>query len=201
MHPIAEIFNYIIGSLLGVYSLLILLRFVFQLVKADYYNPISQGLVKMTAPVLNPMRRVIPGFMGLDIASLILAFIVNTLIIIVALLLSGQISISILPVILIIGAAKVVAAIFNIFIFALLVSIILSWVAPYTQHPAGVLIMQVAEFVLAPFRKIIPPMGGLDISPIFAFLAMGVISRVLAIIGSGIGLPIGSMWMFIIVGV
>ena len=90
MSELADIVNYVVSSLIGVFSLLVLLRFVFQLVKADFFNPISQGSVKITSPALKPLRRVIPGLAGLDIAALVLVIALNMLSIVITLLLAGQ---------------------------------------------------------------------------------------------------------------
>lgn len=199
MNFFADIINYVVGSLLSVFSLLVLLRFCLQWARADFYNPISQGLVKVTAPVLKPLRRIIPGFLGLDIAALLLAFISYSLAMGLQVLLSGNFNAGILPIVFIIAALKVVACLLNIASFVVLVHIILSFVAPMSGHPAAVLVNQLAEPLMAPFRKILPDMGGLDFSPILLFLLLGVFIKIFAVIAASFGIPVQQMWMFVFV--
>ena len=75
MNALNEIVGYLLQTLLSLYLIAMLLRFLLQVVRADFYNPISQFLVKITNPVVVPLRRVIPGFGGIDIASLLLALL------------------------------------------------------------------------------------------------------------------------------
>lgn len=199
MNAFAEIINYVVSSLLGAYTLIVLLRFVLQLAKASFYNPISQGIVKITAPLLNPLRRIIPGFMGLDIAALVLAILLNMTLVIISLLLAGNNPVSALSVILIYAVLQTITSLMNIFAFALIVSIILSFVAPMSNHPAAMLVFQIAEPLMAPFRKLIPPMGGIDISPLFVFIAFGVLTRIIAIIGASVGMPVSSFFLFVFI--
>lgn len=199
MNVIADIVNYVVGSLLSVFSLLVLVRFALQWARADFYNPISQGLVAITAPLLNPLRKIIPGFLGIDLAALFLAFVSYSLALMLQVLLSGNLHMGILPIMLIISALKVLACLLNIASFVVLVSIVLSFVAPMSNHPAAVLVNQVADPLMAPFRKILPDMGGLDFSPILLFLLLGVLIKIFAVIAAGFGIPVQQMWMFIFV--
>ena len=166
---------YVLQTLGSLYLLIVLLRFILQLVRADFYNPLSQFVVKATKPLLNPLRRVVPGLGGLDLASLVLAILVQLLLMVVTLLLLGYgVGGLILP--LLLWAVIGVTALFlKVFYFALIVSVILSWVAPGSYNPGAQLVNQLCEPVLAPFRKLIPNLGGLDISPIFAFIALNLI--------------------------
>ena len=157
-----------IGSL---YLLIIMLRFIMQLVRADFYNPLSQFAVRATQPLLKPMRRVIPSLFGLDMSSLVLAILVQmALMALILLLLYGTTG---NPLQLLIWSLIGVTALFlNIFFYALIISVILSWVAPGSHNPGAELINQICDPFLAPFRRILPNLGGLDISPILAFMAL-----------------------------
>ena len=163
---------YVLQTLGSLYLLIVLLRFILQLVRADFYNPLSQFAVKATKPLLNPLRRVIPGFGGLDLASLVLAILVQLLLMALILLLLGYGIGGVLPQLLIWSVIGVTALFLKVFFFALIVSVILSWVAPGSYNPAAQLINQICEPVLMPFRRLLPNLGGLDISPIFAFMAL-----------------------------
>lgn len=162
---------YVLQTIGSLYLLIILLRFVLQLVRADFYNPLSQFAVRATQPLLKPLRRIIPSLFGLDMSSLVLAIIVQLALMALTLLLmygtTGN------PVQLLIWSIIGITALFlKIFFFSLIVSVILSWVAPGSHNPGAELVNQICQPALAPFRRILPNLGGLDISPILAFMVL-----------------------------
>ncbi|MHC8384914.1 YggT family protein [Pseudomonas sp. LB3P14] len=161
---------FIIKTLGSLYLLIVLLRFILQLVRANFYNPLCQFIVKATQPLLKPLRRVIPSMFGLDMSSLVLALIVQMLLIAVILLFKGFMVDWLL---LVPWALIALFSLFlNILFYAMIISVILSWVAPGSHNPGAELVAQITEPVLAPFRRLIPNLGGLDISPIFAFIVI-----------------------------
>jgi YggT family protein len=162
---------YVLQTVGSLYLLIILLRFVLQLVRADFYNPLSQFAVKATQPLLKPLRRIIPSLFGLDMSSLVLAIIVQLVLMALTLLLAYGITGN--PVQLLIWSVIGVTALFlKIFFYALIISVILSWVAPRSHNPGAELVNQICQPALAPFRRILPSLGGLDISPILAFMVL-----------------------------
>lgn len=177
MSGLIEALVYIIQTLGSLYLLVVLLRFILQLVRADFYNPLSQFTVKATQPLLKPLRKIIPGFAGLDLASLVLALIVQLLLMAVVLLIAGVNPLSVGGILLVWAVIALTSLFLKIFFFAMIISVILSWVAPGSYNPGAQLINQICEPVLAPFRRLIPNLGGLDISPIFAFMALHLIDR------------------------
>lgn len=167
---------YIIQTVFGIYALIVLLRFLLQLSRADFYNPASQFVVKATNPLLIPLRRIIPGFGGVDIASLILLFVVNYIQIVLISLFYGGIP---NPGIMAAWAfTGIIALVLNFYFFAIIIQIIISWVAPHNHSPALSLLYQLTEPVMAPARKILPPMGGIDFSPILTFMIIQVLKMV-----------------------
>lgn len=185
MGVIKEIAGVLIDSLGNLFFWAVLLRFLLQLARADFYNPISQGLVRITNPVLKPIRRLIPGLFGIDMAALVLAVAVKFALVVVAFLLRGT---DPHPVMLLWSILACVVTIFNIYYLAILATIILSWVAAGSHHPAVVLINQIAEPVLAPFRRLLPAMGGIDFSPMIAFVAIYVVQILLRAAAASVGL-------------
>jgi YggT family protein len=177
MSGFAEALIYIIQTLGSLYLLIVLLRFILQLVRADFYNPLSQFTVKATQPLLKPLRRIIPGFGGLDLASLTLAILVQLVLMVVVVLIAGANPLAIGLQLLVWTIIAVTSLFLKIFFFAMIISVILSWVAPGSYNPGAQLVNQICEPLLAPFRKLIPNLGGLDISPIFAFMALHLIDR------------------------
>jgi YggT family protein len=187
MNAINEILVYLVQTLLSLYLVTMLLRFLLQLVRADFYNPISQFIVKVTNPLVIPLRRVIPGLGGIDVSSLLLALLLQ-LAAIVALLLINGLSPPGVFLLLAWSVLGVVGLLVNIYFFALLAMIILSWVAAGSRHPAIYLLYQITEPVMAPFRKVLPPMGGLDLSPILVFVLINIIQIALRHLAQGVGL-------------
>ncbi|TWI58391.1 YggT family protein [Pseudomonas duriflava] len=178
----------IVQTLGSLYLLIVLLRFILQLVRADFYNPLSQFIVRATQPLVRPLRRVIPGFGGVDLASLVLAILVQLVLMLLLLLLTRVEGMNGLNLVilqygtggallhLVIWSVIAVASLFlKVFFFAMIISVILSWVAPGSYNPGAQLINQICEPALAPFRRLLPNMGGLDLSPIFAFIAIKLI--------------------------
>lgn len=162
---------YVLQTLGSLYLLIVLLRFVLQLVRANFYNPLCQFAVRATQPLLKPLRRIIPSLFGLDMSSLVLAIVVQLALMALTLLLTYGTTGN--PLQLLIWSIIGVTALFlKIFFFALIISVILSWVAPGSHNPGAELVNQICEPALAPFRRILPSMGGLDISPILAFMVL-----------------------------
>ncbi len=166
---------YVIQTLGSLYLLIVLLRFILQMVRADFYNPMSQFIVRATQPLLRPLRKVIPGFGGVDLASLVLAILVQMLLMVITLILMGYGVGGFLLQVLIWAIIGVTSLFMKVFFFALIISVILSWVAPGTHNPAAELINQICEPLLSPIRRVLPNLGGLDLSPIFAFIALNLI--------------------------
>lgn len=177
MSGLLEALIYIIQTLGSLYLLIVLLRFILQLVKADFYNPISQFIVRATQPLLRPVRRVIPGFGGVDLAALVLALLLQFLLMTVVLVLLGVNPGALLPNLLVWSLIGITSLFIKVFFFALIISVILSWVAQGSHNPGALLVQQICEPLLEPFRRLLPSLGGLDISPIFAFLALNLIDR------------------------
>ncbi|MDH2432873.1 YggT family protein [Pokkaliibacter sp. MBI-7] len=163
---------YLLVSIIGgTYLSIVLLRFLLQMARADYYNPISQAIVKATQPLLAPMRRAVPSIRGLDTSSLLLALAVEVLMVLIIDFRAYGGSLPATYVVLC-SLAGVVSSLLRIYFWAILISVILSWVAPNADHPGARLVMQITEPVYRLSRKVIPPLGGLDLSPILIFLVI-----------------------------
>ncbi|MDT8399883.1 MAG: YggT family protein [Pseudomonadales bacterium] len=161
----------LINTVGGIFLLAVLLRFLLQATGADFYNPVSQAIVKLTSSSLRPLRRIIPGFRGLDFAALVLALLVNTLASALMVFAAGF-ALPDLGTLISWAFVGILAFILNIYFYGLLISIIASWIAPYSGNPILMLVQQLMEPLQSLFRRVIPPMGGLDFSPIFIFLGI-----------------------------
>ncbi|WP_303901609.1 YggT family protein [Thiohalomonas denitrificans] len=176
--------QFLIGTLFSLYVLAIMLRFLLQQTRADFYNPVSQFLVKITNPPLRPLRRLIPGVGGIDVASLVLMFLVQLL---AVTLVGARVGAGYLPGLISTGAIQPVGTLlgltivelvdlaFNVFIFAVIIQAVLSWVNPGAYSPVSSILHSLTEPVLRPVRRFIPPMSGLDLSPLVAILALQVL--------------------------
>lgn len=165
-------FLFLLGFVIDLYIFLVLTRFLLQLVRADFYNPVSQFVVKATNPVLTPLRKIIPGYGGMDVAALVavVALIVFKLVL-VSLLAMGAMRFSALQ-LLVVTVTEVARLLLDYLFWTIILRIILSWVAPDPRNPLVQLVAQITEPVMAPARKLLPPLGGLDLSPIIVLLAI-----------------------------
>ena len=161
---------FIIKTIAQLYLLVLLLRFWLPLLRADFRNPLAQGILRITSPIVVPLRRLLPSIGRIDTATIVVAFAIQYLTFLVVLAMAGHI-VATIPV-LITTLIELGILTLNMFFFVILIKIILSWVAPNTHNYATVLLSTMAEPVLRPFRQIIPPIGGLDISPIFAIILL-----------------------------
>ncbi len=161
---------FIIKTLAQLYLLLLLLRFWLPIMRADFRNPIAQGILRITSPLVIPVRRIVPPIGRLDTSTIMVAYILEFLLVLALLAIRG-LSVDTLP-IAITAIFELAILSLNLFFFVILIKIILSWVAPQNYNPMTVLLHTMAEPILRPFRRIVPAIGGFDISPIFAIVLL-----------------------------
>jgi YggT family protein len=150
-----------------------LLRLLLQLVQADYYNPLSQAIVRFTEPLCGPLRKVLKPAGRLDVASLVATLLVQFLVAALLLLSAGaKLDPGLVPPLLKATPLMLVDELLGLLFFCMLIVAISSWIAPGSNHPGLQLLYQIIEPVARPVRNIIPPMGGLDLSFIFLFLGI-----------------------------
>jgi YggT family protein len=161
---------FLIDTLFDIYIALLLLRFLLQQVGADFYNPISQFIVKLTQPVVKIARRLIPSYRGLDIATLVLVAIF-IFIKLLALTSMGNMAVDTLT-LLLLSVHDLISLVFDIFIFAIFIQAILSWVNPDPSNPVSSILRSLTAPVLAPVQRYIKPVSGMDLSPIVALIGL-----------------------------
>lgn len=187
MNLVADIITYITQTLGGLLLGAVILRFFLQIARADFYNPFSQGIVKVTNPLLKPLRRVIPGVWGIDIAAIVLALLIQFVL--------GEFNFFVMTQQLanplyallfgLLGTLKLVT--FMLFGVCIIL-VVSSFVAPYSSHPIILLSRQLLEPLMNPIHRLIPPMGGLDFSILFIFIGNTVIQKVLDAVAFSYGL-------------
>ncbi|WP_152208551.1 YggT family protein [Marinobacter changyiensis] len=171
------------------YLTIVLLRFLLQLAKADFYNPISQFVVKATNPPLKPLRKIIPGLGAVDGAALVLAILVQMLAFVLILMTISSGIPAINPITLLAWSViTVLGLIVKIYFWSVIAVVVVSWIAPGSNHPAIQLIAQITEPVMRPVRRVMPSMGGLDLSPIVVFLILNILSVVINHMAAAAGL-------------
>ena len=192
-----EILLYLIRNVGALLLLMIVLRGVLHLSRVNFYNPLSQLVVRLTNPMLSPLRPVLPARGRIDWAAVILAIGIQTLILVAIAWVAGDRWALPDPITLLIwGVIGVLGLLINLYFFMLIAMIVVSWIAPGSRHPAIELIWQVSEPVMAPFRALLPNMGGIDFSPILVFISINVIQIGLRHLALSVGLPPGLVFGF-----
>lgn len=161
--------TFLVATLIDLYLIVVLLRVWMQLVKADYYNPVSQFVVKATQPVVGVLRKVIPSVGRLDTASLVFALLIGMLKA-AALYLLNSYGLAVLPVV-VNGVLFAISSLLSMLFWVLIIRAILSWFSQ-GYNPMEAMLHQLTEPLLAPVRRIIPPIGGLDLSVLVVIIAL-----------------------------
>lgn len=170
-------FIFLIDTLFSIYIAIMLLRFILQQTGADFYNPISQFIVKATQPLVRTARRIIPSIRKIDVATLVLVLLLILLKLILLFSIAGY---------KLDGAQLFVRALydlislnFDIFIIALFVQAILSWLNPDPYNPVSSILYSMTLPILRPVRKYVPPIGGLDLSTLVALVGLMFLKRLI----------------------
>ncbi len=169
--------TFLISTLFDLYLMVVILRIWLQLARADFYNPFSQFIVKATHPLLAPMRRVLPSIGRFDTSSFVLALLVVIVKVLLISLVAGR-GID-LGVFLIFALITVIKQAGVLLFWMLIIRAILSWFNQ-SYNPVVMIMGQLTEPILAPIRRIIPPIGGLDLSVMLVIIGMNFINMLLA---------------------
>ena len=161
---------YLVSTTIDLFVAAILLRLLLQWVRADFYNPLSQFLIKVTNPVLIPARRIIPSIGKLDTASVVVMLVLELIqLAIISQLTNAGYGIQFL---LLFAVKKLLVTLLVTYFVLIIARVIISWIANQSRHPLIPLIYQLTEPVLRPLNKLVPPIGGIDLSPLFALIAL-----------------------------
>ncbi|QIK36894.1 YggT family protein [Caldichromatium japonicum] len=168
---------FLVQTLFGLYTATVALRFLLQWVRADFYNPISQAVVRLTSAPLRPLRRIIPGYGGLDLAALVLIWLLSAaeLGLIVWIVGLGRSPLGAF----LWAIPSMVELFINLFLFSILIRAILSWVNPDPANPANRLLDQLTGPVMRPFKQLLPPIAGIDLAPLAAMIVLVLLNMLL----------------------
>jgi YggT family protein len=169
MNPTGAV-NYLVSTMIDLYIAAIMLRLLLQWVRADFYNPLCQFLVKVTNPVLVPARRIVPSVGRLDTASVVVMLLLE----LIQLIIISQLSQAgfELQFMLLFALRKLIVTLLMTYFVLIIARVIVSWIGSQSRHPLIPLIYQLTEPVLRPFSKLVPPISGVDLSPLFALIAL-----------------------------
>ncbi|KAA6185308.1 YggT family protein [Thiohalocapsa marina] len=168
---------FLVKTLFGLYIALVVIRFLLQWARVDFYNPISQFVVRLTSPALRPLRRVIPGYRGMDTASLVLAWLLKAAELAILSLLLG---LDRNPLAALAWAVPaLVGLLISLFLFAVLIRVILSWVNPDPYNPAVELLRRFTDPIMEPAQRLIPPISGIDLSPMVVMIGLVLLEMLL----------------------
>ena len=168
---------FLVDTVLGLYILIILLRFLFHLTDADFYNPISQFIVKASNPLLSRLRRVVPELWGIDFAAVVLLIMLEGARIGITALLVGRTPQ--LSGVFVLSIAELLKLAVYVMVVSIFIRALLSWISMGRSHPILQLLYSFTEPLMAPARRILPAMGGLDLSPIIVFIVLMLILKLL----------------------
>lgn len=170
--------EFLISTLFSLYILAVMLRFLLGAVRADFYNPISQFLVRITNPLLVPLRKVIPSIGKFDSAAMILMIVLQLVSVTLVLLLRKQDISSTILVIITLG--ELVWLMINVFMFAIIIQVIASWINPGSYNPLTSLLHSLTNPLLRPIQHLMPAIAGIDLSPLFALIGLQVLRMLVA---------------------
>ena len=188
-NALSDIAVTIASPLFSLALFLLAMRFLAQLCGVSPYNPISTGIRKVTDPIVAPINRLIPAGKRLNIGAIAALILCQTAYIAVMLWILNRFDAFNVVQALIWGALGAAGLLINIIFYSVLAIIVVSFLAPQSNHPAVEFLWQLTEPVMAPLRSIIPPMGGLDFSPILLFIGINVIRVSLANMAIAVGMP------------
>ena len=167
---LAQAIVFVVNTAFGLFIGAVMLRLLLQWVRADFYNPLSQAIVKLTNPLLRPLRRYIPALGRVDTASVVLMLVLQLINLWLAIALSG--GSGALGGLLVMALAELLSKLLYLYTFAILVQVIASWVSPGGRSAALDLVDSLTSPLLRPLQQRLPPLGGLDLSPMLALVLL-----------------------------
>jgi|TARA_B100001057_G_C22839463_1_gene946499 YggT family protein len=179
---------FLFKALMDVFTLGVVFNFLFRLLKVDYYNPLVQGIIRAVDLPSQSLRTILKPIKNIDLSSFLVAIFIQAGAFYLAAI-AGSIDYEPIK-ILMWSTYSVILLILKMIWWILLGGIILSFVASSNYHPAIVLIRQMSDKFFSPFRVFLPPMGGLDFSPIFAFIALNFLQTIFVQFALESGLPV-----------
>ncbi|HSH27903.1 MAG TPA: YggT family protein [Wenzhouxiangella sp.] len=166
----SQAFSFLIETAFQLYLAVLMLRILLEALRADYYNPVCQALIRVTDPLVKPLAKVIPRVGSVSLAGIAWLYILELVLLVILMVLNDwTMGWSVL---FLLAALRLVRMLLVLYLVLIIASVILSWVGQGFRHPIVPLIYQLTEPVLAPIRRVLPPLGGFDLSPLVALIAI-----------------------------
>jgi len=168
---------FLVQTIFQLYLLVVMLRFILQTMGANFYNPVSQFTLKLTNPLVTPLRRVLPKLGKVDMAVLLILILLQM----IALTLIAWLKVDTVPNIIglvIWSLGDLLSLLINVFFYAILIMVIISWINPGLHSPVTEILYQLTEPLLRPARRLLPPIGGFDLSPLVVIVILQLLSMV-----------------------
>lgn len=171
---------FIVNAIAQLYLFVLLLRLLLPWFGTDFRNPIAQAILKLTSPVVVPVRRIVPPIGRVDTATVLVAFIFQYVTIVVLSMIRGFFELTNFTQIAVTTVVNLLILVLNLFIFAILIRVIMSWISPGGYNPILAVVHSITDPVLRPFQRFLPSMGGLDLSPLFAMILLTAVKIVVS---------------------
>lgn len=166
--------TFLVKTVVDIYVMVLLLRIWMQLTRSDFYNPFSQFVVKITQPIISPLRRIIPSMGPVDSASLLLAFLLMTIKYPLLLLIQGgAMSLSLYN--LLFGLISLIKSAGYLIFWVMIIRALMSWISQ-GRSPLDYVMYQLTEPLMTPIRRVLPAMGGIDFSAMVVILILYLIN-------------------------
>jgi len=173
--------TFIVKTLLDLYIITFILRFILQWLRADFRNPITQFIVRLTNPLVIPARRLIPSIRGIDTATIVVIMLLELAVTIVLINLTCMNSPQFIQIFGVM-ALRLAYMMLRIYLFVIFIYVLMSWISPGGSfNPAANLLANIVEPVLRPFRRLIPSIAGIDLSALFALITIQALTMLLPV--------------------
>jgi len=163
-------FSFLVETLIGLVLTVLLLRILLEAVRADWYNPVCQALIKITDPLVKPVSKLIPRVGKANLPAMVLLYLLQVLGLAILYVLAGQVPDPLI--LLLLGLLRLVRLLLVVYMVLIIATVIVSWVGQNVRHPIIPLLFQLTDPVLAPIRRVLPDLGGFDLSPLVAIIAI-----------------------------
>ncbi len=169
---------FLLSLIFDFYIFVLIVRFILQKCFASYHNPITRIILKITTPVLKPLQKIIPGVKGFDLAIVVLVLLLSWIEVYLLLFLQFHAWLNVLAT-LVITIGTIFEKVLNLYFFAIIIGVIMSWVPSLERSPMAEIIHTIIDPLMLRMRRLVHPIAGLDFSPLILLVALKVIELVL----------------------
>ncbi len=163
-------FSFLVETLIGLVLTVLLLRILLEAVRADWYNPVCQALIKITDPLVKPVAKLIPRVGKINLAALLVLYVLQVIGLALLFAIAGQVPDPLVLVLL--GFMRLLRLLLVVYMVLIIATVIVSWVGQNVRHPIIPLLFQLTDPVLTPIRRALPDLGGFDLSPLIALIGI-----------------------------